>query len=180
MRLKAFAVAVAVLAGPSSVAAQSSVADGVAALARGDYQRAAEILRPIAERESDWDPAAQFFLGSMYEAGLGVPRDPLRACALYHRASVFVWHPGPSTEWSLSWNLFEVVGSELRAIADETPVMTAPSRPGPSPAEDVRQHVTVRPTADGQVEWAILAGPKARSGLIESGGRASGGAGGPS
>ena len=88
MRLKAFAVAVAVLAGPSSVAAQSSVADGVAALARGDYQRAAEILRPNAERDSGGDPAAQFFLGSMYDAGLGVPRDPLRACALYHRASI--------------------------------------------------------------------------------------------
>jgi hypothetical protein len=82
-----FAIAAAIVAASFSGAAQSpTTADGVAALARGDYQRAIEILRPIAERDPAGDPAAQFFLGTMYESGLGVPRDPLRACALYHRA----------------------------------------------------------------------------------------------
>ena len=70
-----------------SVSGQTGTADGVAALARGDYQRAAEILKPIAE---DWrtdDTAAQFFMAGLYETGRGVPVDPLRACALYMRAS---------------------------------------------------------------------------------------------
>src|SRR5688572_2186061 len=84
--LSVVATAAALAAGSAAVTAQSGTADGVAALARGDYQRAAEILRPIAERDGAVDPAAQFFLGSMYDAGLGVPMDRLRACALYHRA----------------------------------------------------------------------------------------------
>ena len=58
------------------VSAQTGTADGVAALARGDYQRAAEILKPIAE---DWlsnDTAAQFFMAGLYQTGRGVPGGP--------------------------------------------------------------------------------------------------------
>jgi hypothetical protein len=69
------------------VSGQSGTADGVAALARGDYQRAAEILKPIAEDWRSDDTAAQFFMAGLYETGRGVPADPLRACALYARAS---------------------------------------------------------------------------------------------
>jgi hypothetical protein len=67
----------------AAVAGQSGTADGVAALARGDYQRAVEILRPIAENWLSDDAAAQFFMAGLYQNGLGVPADPLRACALY-------------------------------------------------------------------------------------------------
>ncbi len=70
-----------------TVSAQTTTADGVAALARGDYQRAVEILKPIAEDWRTADTAAQFFMAGLYEAGRGVPLDPLRACALYMRAS---------------------------------------------------------------------------------------------
>ena len=69
------------------VGAQTGTADGVVALARGDYQRAVQILKPIAE---DWrtnDTAAQFFMAGLYQTGRGVPADPLRACALYMRAT---------------------------------------------------------------------------------------------
>ena len=69
------------------ISGQSGTADGVAALARGDYQRAVEILRPIAEDWRSHDTAAQFFLAGLYDAGHGVPADPLRACALYLRAA---------------------------------------------------------------------------------------------
>jgi hypothetical protein len=65
----------------------TATADGVAALARGDYPRAVEILKPIAEDWRSQDTAAQFFMGGMYETGHGVPADPLRACALYERAA---------------------------------------------------------------------------------------------
>ena len=69
------------------VSAQSGTADGVAALARGDYQRAVEILKPIAEDWRSDDTAAQFFMAGLYEHGKGVPADPVRACALYGRAA---------------------------------------------------------------------------------------------
>lgn len=68
------------------VAGQTGTADGVVALARGDDQRAVEILKPIADRWGTQDTAAQFFMAGLYETGRGVPIDPLRACALYMRA----------------------------------------------------------------------------------------------
>lgn len=71
----------------AAVSAQNGTADGVAALARGDYQRAVEILKPIAEDWRSDDTAAQFFMAGLYELGKGVPADPLRACALYARAA---------------------------------------------------------------------------------------------
>lgn len=71
----------------ASAHAQTTTADGVAALARGDAGRAAEILQPIAEDWTRVDVHAAFFLGTLYETGRGVPLDPLRACALYERAT---------------------------------------------------------------------------------------------
>jgi len=65
---------------------QIAVADGVAALARGDYQRAAEILGPVAAGRDPEAIAAQFFMAGLYETGRGVLMDDLRACALYARA----------------------------------------------------------------------------------------------
>jgi hypothetical protein len=67
---------------------QTGTADGVIALARGEYERAVEILRPIAEDWRSNDAAAQFFMAGLYETGRGVPVDPLRACALYVRAAI--------------------------------------------------------------------------------------------
>jgi hypothetical protein len=61
---------------------------GVDAFLRGDYTRAAEILRPVVEAwpSGGSDGAAAFFLGSLYDNGLGVAQDRVRACALYERA----------------------------------------------------------------------------------------------
>src|SRR5262245_60003179 len=81
--LLAVALATVAVSGASS---QTRTADGVAALARGDYQQAIAILQPIAEEWSSQDAAAQFFMAGLYEHGHGVPADPLRACALYARA----------------------------------------------------------------------------------------------
>ncbi len=75
--------------GPRIVVADTSVTvtDGVAALAGGDYQKAVEILKPIAEDWRSHDTAAQFFMAGLYDTGRGVPADPVRACALYLRAA---------------------------------------------------------------------------------------------
>ena len=86
-RARWFVAVIAIVAAAAVAQAQTpgSTVDGVSALARGDVQRAAEILRPLAE---DWrrsDATAAFFMATMYESGRGVPLDSLRACALYHQ-----------------------------------------------------------------------------------------------
>ena len=108
-----------------SVGAQASSADGVLALARGDYRRAIEILKPIAEDWRSDDIAAQFFMAGLYEAGRGVPVDPLRACALYVRAGSHLEHPfgrqagplfsalaGRGPEFNQECQLLAIVGFE--------------------------------------------------------------------
>ena len=54
---------------------------------RGDYQRAAEILKPLAERSREPNGIAAFFMATMYDTGLGVGVDSMRACALYIMAT---------------------------------------------------------------------------------------------
>ena len=80
-------LAAACIAAATAAQAQTATADGVAALAHGDIQRAVEILRPLAD---DWrhpDPDAAFFLATLYDSGQGLPLDPARACALYEWAA---------------------------------------------------------------------------------------------
>jgi hypothetical protein len=87
MGARLFLTIVIITAAVRSSAAQTTTADGVAALARGDYQLAVEILKPIAEGLRSNDTTAQFFMAGLYDSGRGVPADPLRACALYQRAA---------------------------------------------------------------------------------------------
>ena len=84
-----------------SVDPQVSSADGIVVLAHGDHLRAIEILKPIAEDWRSTDTAAQFFMAGLYESGRGVPVDPLRACALYARASSNVESPFGRQAFSL-------------------------------------------------------------------------------
>ena len=86
MMSRLFLAAAIVAIAAATVSAQNGTADGVTALARGDYQRAVQILKPIAEDWRSEDAAAQFFMAGLYETGRGVPADPVRACALYARA----------------------------------------------------------------------------------------------
>ncbi|HEY7056217.1 MAG TPA: hypothetical protein VH458_06825 [Vicinamibacterales bacterium] len=70
------------------VLAQTTTADGVQALIRGDYQTAARILRQLAEDTPTPDPTAQFFLATLYESGnAGGPPNIMRACNLYVAAA---------------------------------------------------------------------------------------------
>ena len=67
----------------------------VASMLRGDYARAAELLEPQVANWQYADATAAFFLGLLYENGLGVPLDKSRACALFARGSE---GPGPFTQ----------------------------------------------------------------------------------
>ena len=116
MRIARSAAIAALLACASvPLIGQSGVADGLAALARGEHQRAVEILRPLAENDRGADPVAQFFMASMYEEGRGVPRDPLRACVLYHRAANFHEHPFGEEASHLMRALWQRQGNEFFA-----------------------------------------------------------------
>jgi hypothetical protein len=66
--------------------AQSRTSDAVSAMLRGDYARAAEILEPIVQDWRQRDPAAAFFMATLYDTGRGGVQDPMRACALYQQA----------------------------------------------------------------------------------------------
>ncbi len=81
--LRAAVVLVLALALPAPVSAADFQA-GLDAHERGDYATALEELRPLAERG---DGRAQYFLGSMYFYGAGVPRDVGEAVRWYYRAA---------------------------------------------------------------------------------------------
>jgi hypothetical protein len=69
---------------PFDAQGQSAGTDeGVAAFVQGDYARAIEILKPAAERwQMPYDNTAALFMALIYDNGLGVAADPVKACAL--------------------------------------------------------------------------------------------------
>jgi TPR repeat protein len=79
----AFALALGALCLASSAKADA-VSAGKRAFARHDYVRAASLLLVEAERGS---PAAQTYLGYMYQYGLGVPRDYVLATSWLNQAA---------------------------------------------------------------------------------------------
>jgi hypothetical protein len=72
-------------AGASSPDTRTTTEAGIAAFVRQDYGVAAQMLAPAAEDGPPSDGAASFFMGLMYENGLGVAQDDFRACAMYTR-----------------------------------------------------------------------------------------------
>ena len=78
MRCTLFAVFLVVACATGSAA--DSYDDAVSAYDRGDYMRAAQLLRSLAEQG---DAEAQSKLGLMYAKGQGVPRDFARAYMWY-------------------------------------------------------------------------------------------------
>jgi|KBSSwiStaDraftv2_1062776.scaffolds.fasta_scaffold06402_8 hypothetical protein len=88
MRIRVALVAGALLIAGSVPRAQTSTADGVDALARGDYATAVDIFTRLTEQFPEPDHAAELFLATMNENGLGVPQNIVRACALYTRVTI--------------------------------------------------------------------------------------------
>ncbi len=72
------------LFGASSFAASSSFDEASAAYERGDYVRAMELFRQLAEQGHQW---AQRRVASMYAEGRGVPQDYQEAVKWYQLAA---------------------------------------------------------------------------------------------
>jgi TPR repeat protein len=87
MRVQSGLITLALLA-PVAAQAQTSTADGVAALLGGDHANAARILRPLAADAARPDPLAAFFMAIVYDSQLGVAWNEVRACAWYLQAAV--------------------------------------------------------------------------------------------
>ena len=70
--------------GVSKASAQDALADGLTAYRSGDYAKAVELWRPLAE---NGDVTAQYRLGNMYAEGRGVARDDKVALSWFQRAA---------------------------------------------------------------------------------------------
>jgi TPR repeat protein len=82
--MRVAAAAVVLLAAAGDFAEAATLRQGVAAFSRQDYLLASQIFVPLAERG---DPAAQTYLGFMFESGRGVPQNYTEAAMWYRRAA---------------------------------------------------------------------------------------------
>ena len=82
--LRAVLVAAAFSCGAADLAGAGTLRQGVAAFNRQQYLLAAQNFFPLAEQG---DPAAQGYLGFMFETGRGVPRNYTEAAMWYRRAA---------------------------------------------------------------------------------------------
>jgi TPR repeat protein len=78
------AATAATLLGSAAVAEAASFRQGVSAFNRQEYLLASQNFFPLAEQG---DPAAQTYLGFMFETGRGVPRNYTEAAMWYRRAA---------------------------------------------------------------------------------------------
>jgi uncharacterized protein len=77
-------VAAALLVSTGQFAGAASFRQGVSAFNRQDYASASRVFIPLAERGI---PAAQSYLGFMFETGRGVPQNYTEAAMWYRRAA---------------------------------------------------------------------------------------------
>jgi TPR repeat protein len=82
--LKAAVLVAALVCGAADLAGAGTFRQGVAAFNRQQYLLAAQNFFPLAEQG---DPAAQSYLGFMFETGRGVPRNYTEAAMWYRRAA---------------------------------------------------------------------------------------------
>ena len=88
-----------------------------------------------------------------------------------HFIEGFVWQPSEkSGPWKLQWHVFEVVRDELiRIDASHEPLATVEGDAPPSRESfDVREYAVVRVDDEGNVEWAVLKGPRPMTQRIET------------
>lgn len=72
---------------PAAAFAQATRDDAIRKMVAGDYQGAAQLLKPLAEDPGTPDATAQFLLAILYDFGQGVPRNVMGACGLYRQAA---------------------------------------------------------------------------------------------
>jgi TPR repeat protein len=81
---RALLAAIAIATTIQAATAQDTLEDGLAAYRSGDYLKAVEVWRALAEKG---DVLAQFRLGSMYAEGKGVAQDDVMAMMWFQRSA---------------------------------------------------------------------------------------------
>jgi hypothetical protein len=84
LRARALLGALAIAATIQAAAAQDTMEDGLAAYRSGDYVKAVELWRALAEKG---DAVAQYRLGAMYAEGRGVVQDDAAALTWFRRSA---------------------------------------------------------------------------------------------
>jgi TPR repeat protein len=82
--MKSFAMIILGLLLSGANLSWASLEDAVQAYLRGEFSKAATLLRPIAEQG---DPQAQTYMGLLYERGKGVPKDYAESVKWYRLAA---------------------------------------------------------------------------------------------
>jgi TPR repeat protein len=85
-----------------------------------------------------------------------------------HFVDVFWWMPAQPHTWALWWRLFEVVRDELISVAVHELTTTPGEEPPAASTIDLSALVNLQANADGNPEYAILAGAAHRRSVIES------------
>jgi TPR repeat protein len=83
-QLRKLTVAFAIAAALCAPASAGPLEDGDAAYRDNDFAKAVELWQPLAERG---DATAQYFIGTMYAEGKGVPQNDETAFAWFQRAA---------------------------------------------------------------------------------------------
>jgi uncharacterized protein len=83
-RINSAFAALAMLAAAVAAGNAGPLEDAKAAHERGDDETAVRLIRPLAEQGN---AVAEFYLGMMYDAGLGVAQDFTEAAKWYRRAA---------------------------------------------------------------------------------------------
>lgn len=104
VNLSTTTVLVATILQSAALSGQSpTTRDGVQAFLAGDYRRAQEILRPLAEDARQPDPLAQFFLAILYENSPDLAQSQFQACRLY---SAVALTPNPLADQAAALNRY--------------------------------------------------------------------------
>ena len=102
---RALIVTFAIIFDLGSLAHAGPLEDGAEALKRHDYATAMKLWRPLAE---NGDPTAEFRLGTIYDLGLGVPKDVQEAAHWYELSGT---HGNAGAQFWLGSHYFS--GNEL-------------------------------------------------------------------
>jgi hypothetical protein len=100
----------------ASAHGQSTTADGITALARGDAAAAMRILQPLADRLPDPDPLAQFFVGAILHVPHFGGTDLIRGCD-YAKSRSAANPLSDQADWLLDATYREM-SPEMRTMCD--------------------------------------------------------------
>jgi TPR repeat protein len=84
MKIRVFLLAFAMFFASAAAMAGGTLDDGITAMLRGDNATALKVFRPLAVKGN---AEAQYYMGYMYQSGIGVPVDKKTALQWYNRSA---------------------------------------------------------------------------------------------